>query len=212
VVDNASTYEPLLDYFYRDAGRSFTLMNMPKNYGHNVLEILYKDPRFFRRYELGKTNYAYTDCDVIPVEECPMNFIEMFDRILSKYHRANKVGFSLKIDDLPDTFLAKDHLIKWESQFWTDRLFDDEFKLSIYRAPIDTTFSYQRANTPPGWSDRSIRTGPPLMARHLPWYVDTDNLTEEELYYTRVASEKETHFPGRYVRRKKDDGTLTLDY
>ncbi|MCK9597697.1 MAG: hypothetical protein M0R06_01575 [Sphaerochaeta sp.] len=212
VIDNASTYEPLIDYYRKEAGRSFTLMKMPRNYGHNVVGRLYKDPDFFKKYELGKTNYIYTDCDVVPVNECPVDFVDTFDRILSKYHRAEKVGFSLKITDLPDTFEAKERLIRWESKFWLDGLFDEELRVQLYRAPLDTTFSYQRKNTPPGWSDKSIRTGPPFMARHLPWYIDTNNLTEEDLYYTRVAMDKETHFPGRYVRGKRDDGTLTLEY
>ena len=34
---------------------------------------------------------------------------------------------------------------------------------------------------------RSLRTGPPFVARHLPWYIDPLNLSDEDRYYREHA-------------------------
>jgi len=54
---------------------------------------------------------------------------------------------------------------------------------------VDTTFALHQEW---GVYDHSIspafRTLPPYEARHMAWYVDTDNLTEEEQFYRSRAS------------------------
>ena len=59
----------------------------------------------------------------------------------------------------------------------------------MYLAPIDTTFALYRPNIKGGafFHDFMIRTGGQYQAKHLPWYNDDDNLTEEERYYVLNA-------------------------
>ena len=86
------------------------------------------------------------------------------------------------MDDLPDTYAFKREVVVWESQFWerplAPRLFD---------APIDTTFALYRRPQPRGFERSlefmsSMRTGYPYVARHTPWYVDDNFLSEDEAY------------------------------
>ena len=42
ILDNQSSYEPLLD-FYRDLGKSVEIIYFQKNFGHNVLCMIYRD-------------------------------------------------------------------------------------------------------------------------------------------------------------------------
>jgi hypothetical protein len=56
----------------------------------------------------------------------------------------------------------------------------------VYRAPVDTTFCLYR----PGLrhrDDNALRTGAPYLARHTPWYADSDDPTNEDDYYRRHA-------------------------
>jgi hypothetical protein len=200
VIDNQSTYEPLLQYYHQEIGKQFDLILMPKNYGHDVWKIIFKDMTFIMKYRLNLDPFIYTDCDVVPSEECPLDFAQRFNEILARYSSVAKVGFSLRIDDLPDSFEAKQRLIRWESQFWKNKIYDHQIKIDLYPAPIDTTFACCRPNISPGWTRHSVRTGSPYLARHLPWYIDSGNLSEEDRYYIRTAKESETHFPGRYFK------------
>lgn len=197
IVDNASTYEPLLQY-YQEIGKVFEVLHMPGNYGHRVLTYLWEDPDFVKKYGLDLNNFIYTDNDVVPVDECPCDLVQKFNEVLAKYLTIEKVGLGLKIDDLPDSFDAKEHFIERESKFWKEKIHDQEIGIDLYPAAIDTTFACRRANTIPGGTGESFRTGSPYMARHLTSYIDSRHLSEEDQYYINVARKDETHFPGRY--------------
>ncbi len=54
----------------------------------------------------------------MPVPECPSDFIELFLTIMNDYSEMSKIGFSLKIDDIPDEYDKKDEVISWESQYY----------------------------------------------------------------------------------------------
>jgi hypothetical protein len=173
IIDNLSTYPPLLDY-YKTCGHN--IFYLDKNIGLNALWLsgIYK--KFRNNF------FVYTDSDVVPIDECPDDFLLFFLKTLKKYKFARKVGFSLKIDDIPDCFALKDLVINWEATFYRDFLEQD----LLYRAPIDTTFALYRPYGKRKHANNSIemfRTAYPYMARHLPWYIDSKNPDDENRYY-----------------------------
>ncbi|HHX11443.1 MAG TPA: glycosyltransferase family 2 protein [Clostridiales bacterium] len=176
VLDNASTYPPLLEYY---ESLDCEIVYLGKNLGYKALEQtdLYK--------KIRKSYFVYTDPDVVPADECPANFMETFLLLLHRYPLVQKVGFSLKIDDLPDEYEKKDEVIAWEQKHWERKLDDIS-----YQASIDTTFAlhrpYARISKPACF--KMIRTAPPFTAHHLPWYFSTDNPSEEEQYYKDHAT------------------------
>lgn len=176
IIDNASTYPPLLSYY---DSCPYTIFRLDKNVGHDSLWKTDLYEKFIKGY------YVYTDSDVVPVEDCPDNFLEYFWKILQRYKYATKVGFGLKIDDLPDCFEQKQEIVKWEEHHWWY-----EIESELFRAPIDTTFAlyrpFAKRDTP--WYVEQYRTGGRYVMRHLPWYVDTKNMQEEELYYVNSCS------------------------
>lgn len=196
VVDNASTYPPLIDYL-AEIESSIEVLRMRKNLGHGIMRRLFDDKAMRARFGMHIHPYVYSDCDIVPTEDCPRDFIRVLLAAMTRWG-ASKAGLGLKIDDLPACFEARDRLIGWESQFWQRPIEDEGLGITLYLAPIDTTLAVRRANSHPGWSSNAIRTGPPYLARHLPWYSDTAHPTEEELFYMKTAIESETHFPGRY--------------
>jgi hypothetical protein len=172
IIDNQSTYPPLLEY-YKEC--PYKIFYLDRNIGLNALWIS-------GIYKKFKNNFfVYTDSDVVPVDECPDDFLLFFLQSLEKHKLARKVGFSLKIDDLPDNYAFKERVIKWEEQFYKDYRGD-----KLYQAPIDTTFALYRPRGKRKHANNNIemyRTGFPYMVRHLPWYVDSNNPDEENRFY-----------------------------
>ena len=139
--------------------------------------------------ELGHDRYfIISDPDILPDENTPLNVFELFEETLRKNPKLDKVGFSLRIDDLPDHYVHKQDVITWESQFWRDKL-----PSGFYSAPIDTTFAMHR----PGvghLNSNSLRSAPPYTARHLPWYYDLSKPTAEDDYYNQHADKLITNW------------------
>lgn len=172
IIDNQSTYPPLLDY-YKECPYPVYMLN--KNVGHLAIweSGIYK--------QFTDSYFAYTDSDLEILPDCPDNFMEKFILLLKKYPKALKVGFSICTDDLPDCYSLKHQVQEWENQFWKN-----EIETNVFKAPIDTTFAVYKPYFKGEIIDFQhlyLRTGLPYSVRHLPWYIDSNNPTEEEKYY-----------------------------
>lgn len=175
IVDNASTYPPLKNYLDTSKHKVWRL---EQNYGHLVV---WKCKLFDNI--INSRHYVVTDCDILPTEDCPADVVAQLYALLEEFSGITKVGFALKIDDLPDCFPFKDDVVAWEKQFWKNPI-----REGLYPARIDTTFALYRPGIGPtqrAWWD-SLRVGGPLCARHLPWYVDGESLSDEDIYYQQA--------------------------
>jgi hypothetical protein len=176
LLDNDSAYPPLLEYLDATPHR---VIRLGVNAGplapwtHGVFDTLAIDGPF-----------VYTDPDVVPDENCPLDALDYFAEVLAAYPDRVKAGFGLRIDDLPATYGHRADVEKWEAQFWRRRLAP-----RLFDAAIDTTFALYRTTAPHAYSP-AVRTGYPYVARHLTWYLDDDGLTDEELFY-RARSKPE---------------------
>lgn len=178
IIDNNSSYLPLLTYYEKCRHK---VIKSAFNYGH----LAFWKSGLYRKY---KWNYfVYTDSDVVPIDECPDNFIEYFKIILDSNNKLDKLGFGIKIDDLPDCFTLKNKVVDYEKRYW-----QKEVQPNIYEAPVDTTFALYKplSNLKNGevYTLAAYRTGFPYLIRHLPWYVDSKNLSEEELFYIQTSN------------------------
>lgn len=175
IIDNASTYPPLLEY-YKTC--QHTLHKLDKNAGYLALWQTGLHKQF------SHTFYVYTDPDLELVEECPDDFILYMLKVLQSNYKIQKIGLALKYDDLPDHFVHKGSVTEWEKHFYTNKYED-----GLYVANVDTTFALYRPKAKGGSHDfkMNIRTSFPYQCRHLPWYEDSNNLPEEEQYYIAHA-------------------------
>ena len=174
ILDNKSTYPPLLSYYDEIVNQGVNVWPLNINFGHkalwesNILNILQID-----------TPYVYTDSDVVPDEDCPHDILAVMANILARRLYLKKVGLSLHIDDI--TYYNRDFIRKVESGMRHIHINDGYFQST------DTTFALYR-----NWHHyslrESIRTGDNLMGRHMPWYYDFDNLPADELYYMEHAN------------------------
>lgn len=179
IIDNNSTYQPLIQYL-KEIGGKITIHRLKNNYGHKVF---WERKELFKLY--GKNYYVVTDPDILPDEECPHNFLGYFKKILDSNPQVTKVGFSLRLEDIPESNTLKEKILKWEAKFWKEK--DGE---GNYLAEIDTTFAlYRPKNIEEIERDffKAIRTKPPYIAIHGGWYIDFNNLLPEQENYMRTA-------------------------
>jgi hypothetical protein len=186
-----------LDYYKTIENRIFIYYNV-KNDGHMVF---WKKSEFNKRF---KGYYVITDPDVVPIDECPKDFMRYFLKILKKYDNVHKVGFSLKTNDIPDGNKQKEYILKWESKFWSIKTADGDFM-----ADIDTTFALYRPLNEKRFFNfySAIRSNFPIQAKHMGWYVDHSNLNEElKNYYTSSndSSSWKTDESGALINRMYD--------
>ena len=192
LIDNDSLYPPLLNYY---ENTPYQVISTKQNIGHTVpwsggiIRTLIPDDY-----------YIVSDPDVIPTKECPKDAVLHFLKLHKKYFLYQKVGFALKIDDIPDYFTLKDSVIAWEKQFWQNPI-----STEVYEAGIDTTFALYKPFTYKYILHPSLRTGEPYVARHLPWYVDSKNVDPEEKFYRDHVNNKITSWnvdklPDRYKK------------
>lgn len=176
IVDNDSTWEPLLDWY---AECPYEVIRLRENLGHHAPWLsgaVEHDPSPF---------YCVTDCD-LDLENIPSDLMSVLQRPLM-WHETNivKSGVSLRINDLPEW---QSSVKNWESRFW---------KRSIghgyYVAPVDTTLAMYRRDTLHATAMQvvrvfAVRSAEPYTARHVPWYLDAENLDDENKNYFATAN------------------------
>ena len=171
VLDNASTYPPLLEYYETC---DLQIVHTGGNFGNQILWNLGLAP---------KTRFILTDPDLVPAPYCPLDLIGKMHDVADRFSPA-KVGPSLRIDNIPSCYSKKHQVEAWESQFWNNPIASGE----TYSAAIDTTFALYE----PGahiWDNTHIRLAPPYTFEHVPWYEDSANPSEEEAFYRSTAKQ-----------------------
>jgi hypothetical protein len=183
IVDNSSTYPPLLEWLKVCPFEVHRLPNTGSRspWKHNIVTGEY---------------YIVSDHD-LGISNVPLDMVDKMMEVLEESPTSIKVGLSLRIDDLPDNDFAntaKAH----EERFWLTKAGDH------YSAPIDTTlalYSAKRlAKAKATQFYNAIRLAPPYTARHLPWYNTPENLTDEEKFYINSLVSNEGHWNHEFKR------------
>lgn len=174
LIDNASTYPAAVEFL---ASTRHHVVRTGRNLGHRAPWL----SGAVQRHAHGRY-FVVTDPDVVPDPACPDDALEHFRALLDRFPDIDKVGFGLRTDDLPAHYPLRDDVIDWERPFW-----QDEIEPGVFRAGIDTTFALYRPLDRRDDMLRSLRTGAPYLARHLPWYTDPATLTDEDRYYREHA-------------------------
>ena len=185
IIDNNSTYKPLLEYYENDF--KYSLLRQKTNLGTFIIED------DFIRSLIGDM-YILTDPDIQVNPRLPNNFIQIL-MDLSFYFKAHKVGFALSIDsqDIRTDILLYGQTIKeWESKFWKNPLtYPVNAGLELYGAPVDTTFCLVN-NT---FADKeNIRIAGDYTCFHLPWHLNFKNLLTDGEYEAYLENNKSTNW------------------
>ena len=177
VIDNASTYPPLLSA-YEGTGFYFKVIRNKENLG----------PYAFWELGLHKQQaerFIVADPDTVPAMGCPnaSRVISHMSHIMSK-HNAGKIGLSLRLDYIPSHYKHKDAVINWEQQFWDWPIAEGSTgKIIAYEADIDTTFAMYEPGSEVRNDKPCLRLAPPYSFEHVPWYEDSSAPNAERDYY-----------------------------
>lgn len=181
VIDNNSSYSLLLQYLDEiEKNNKVEVHKLDKNYGHMVF---WNVKSLYEKYSKGY--YIVTDPDIIPLKECPSDFIFHLKKELDSNFSVFKVGLSIKIDDLPQANLNREEIYKWELQFWKKKNQNNN-----YIGQIDTTLAIYRPNSYKFdyLFYKAIRMKYPFQLRHKSWYIDNQNLSEEMIYLFKTSN------------------------
>jgi len=199
IIDFGSTYEPTLEYL-----RSLEREKIKVHWGERMLRKLDIDRPvqkpvgdYFEDHPAS--NYVVTDPD-IALDNVRGNVLEVYSCLLEKFPRTPIVGPMLRIDDIPDYFPNKEGVVNWEICLNSRGLrnihsirYGGKIVRFIGHTRLDTTFRMNRAGTLWKRSKRAFRVLPPYGARHLDWYLDAGNLTQDHKYYMEHAIEGISH-------------------
>lgn len=185
IIDNDSDWGPLLDW-YEDC--PYEVIRLKDNLGHH-------SPWLSGTVKIDNARlYVVTDCD-LDIEGVPADVLEVLEQPFLWHKTALvKSGLSLRIDDIPEW---QTDVVAWESRFWQKPIAGDP---RFYDAMIDTTFAMYQQSTPPAAAMRvrpgnSVRSAPPYVARHMPWYLDGDDLDPENQHYFETAGRSNSWKP-----------------
>ena len=177
IIDNQSTYQPLLDW-YKISGVDVFVNDIVPNSNKAFLQLVQAGhPKFL---QIISSWYVFNDSDIIPEEQAPDNFIEDLINYAIKYGKS-KVGMSIRIDDIDLNYPLNKWVHGYESDYWTNGVLDGD--VWLYPHPIDTTFAVHAPGAMPDWSSDTLRVGTPYIVKHAPFYYDPENLPEDEKYY-----------------------------
>lgn len=168
IIDNASTYPPLLDWY---ASCPYKIHRLKKNIG----------PRGLWHVGAPDTYFVNTDSD-LDIGKVPKGVLRILKEGLDWFPKMLKAGLSLEINDIPDNYPLKHLVLQHETGNWEQFIGDHRFHL----AGIDTTFALYRPRAEWGGYGPALRLKRPYTARHLPWYMVEED--EEETYYLKHLS------------------------
>lgn len=170
IIDNASTYPPLLEWY--NTLPSEVDIRMFKNEGHLAL---------FSTgliHEIKEDWCIYTDSDIQLNPNMPVNYQEQMLDVANTLN-CHKIGVALSINDIPDHYWLKAQVLRNEDRWW-----HEETLPTIYKAHTDTTFCFIKKVD----QFDSYRMAGDFTAKHMPWYIDMDNLDDEERYFIHHSS------------------------
>lgn len=179
-VDNASTYEPCVEYL---KATPHDVVCLGRNAGSRALWSIGTPDEWF----------VWTDPDVIPTEVCPLDAVARLRELLCRHTQYRKAGLGLHLDDVPPTLQC----LAWESG---PTIRGHALEGGGYRSLIDTTFALYRPGA--GFDYTAIRASAPYEARHMPWYTVGQELSVEDAYYlshARGGEEGSSWLDGRQV-------------
>lgn len=169
IIDCGSTFPPLVEW-YASLDNPRVVVRRETNLGNHAC------------WDSGAVHpsgdfYFASDSD-LDLTGVPFDFLTVLCDGLIKYPETIKAALSLRLDDLPADAPLTASVLADESKFWTTPIGD-----RYYRAEVDTAAAMYRTGTGWGGYGPALRTAEPYAARHLPWYVTPETLSDEWRHY-----------------------------
>lgn len=201
VVDNNSTYPPLLEWY--KSTNLCTVKMLGRNGGHQApwrSGVILGPQEQQKKY--GSIYYVVTDAD-LDITRCPKDLINVL--VEGKInHKVAKVGLSIEINDLPDGCPSKNAVVRWEGQYWGNRThYKTKNGTGFHHANTDTTFALYKNGEHGMTISPAIRADRPYTAKHKPWYITKENIDDEYKFIINL-------YPNRSSNLDRQDWIIHL--
>jgi len=198
ICDQGSTFKPMKEFLERLESNGVTVYRWQDgindsnriNLRRNDNKIREDIQDYFKNHL--KSNYVVTDPDIL-LDNVEGDILEVFAYLLEKLPQNTIAGPIPRSDDIPDFYPYREKIIaNHQRVFHSKKIRAIQYKNKTIKyiiAPIHTIFGMSRKNTQwEGHAVRAIRTTTPYSAKHLDWYLDPRNLTEDQRYYMEHGS------------------------
>jgi hypothetical protein len=172
IVDNSSTYQPLLDWYETKPCEIIKINNL----GHTAP---------WESGLISKLNkpYVVTDPD-LGIDNLPKNTLIVLEEKLKQMSDLGKIGLKLDWESVKNTSPYYNHLQTYDRTRWANSRIINDVYIDVH---IDTTFAlYNTINYFIGGGSLNS----PYIAKHYPWEFTHNerNNNEEFSYYINNAS------------------------
>ncbi len=171
IIDNDSSYEPLLDWY---STIDHKIIRIP-NIGHVAPWIPEINDHIKTEF------YVVSDPD-LDLDNTPEDTLVFLAGCLSNHRHLQKIGLGLDIKSVPKEAPLYHHVNTHEKFFWDLPLVHGVLR----QAPVDTTFAIYSKKIMNEYKIVGARTDYPYVAKHIPWNVV--DRTEEFNYYIKNAN------------------------
>jgi hypothetical protein len=179
IIDNGSSYEPLLEWY-----RTLPCEIIYSENGGNISPWVLKIPE---KYNFDY--YVVTDPD-LDLSETPKDCLLFLRERMERYEKYGYIGLSLSNFQQPINNPYHYHLKTWAHHNWINSPLQDGLLLNQI---VDTTFAIYKSNR--NHRGESCATNYPYSAKHIPWNFTNDELNNiknfnyEFYYYLMEAGE-----------------------
>lgn len=177
IIDNNSTYLPLLEWYKT---LPCTIIYLSENGGH------FAPWNSGTVSKLNSQYYVVTDPD-LGIDDTPKNSLTFLVNKMQEL-KLNKLGFGLDKDLVLPHHPYYNHMRGWEDSRYANSRFENDVYLDVQ---IDTTFAMY---SEPNYFIGGGSTVSPYIAKHYPWYMTKEDVQNnpEFLYYMNNASSSAT--------------------
>lgn len=177
IIDNLSTYPPLLSWYDQLSSPHIQVMYLGFNSGLWGIDYVVNQLPSDR-------HYIVTDADLIPYPDTPSDILHQMMLLLDQDEQINHVGVSIEINDIPASSPLCESVQHWEAQFWRKPYASKKQRQApAFHAPVDTTFAMYRPTSKVNSVFKSLRMGRPYTLKHVDWYEHPEHLSDEYEYY-----------------------------
>lgn len=172
IVDNASTYPPLLEWYQTNPCQIIKVENL----GHRA-------PWDCGLVDKLNTPYVVTDPD-LGINDLPSDTLIVLNEKLKQMPHLGKIGLKLDWESITDKSPYYNHLQSYDKSRWGSSNIQNDVYVDVH---IDTTFALY--NTKHHFIGGGSLNSP-YIAKHYPWEFTHEerNNNEEFSYYIRNAS------------------------
>lgn len=199
IVDNNSTYRPLLDWYQLiKSHKRVNVIRCNSNFGHTAPWAMELPKQLTRQFQCRY--FVITDPD-LDLSGCPADTLtQMIDQYRTlpygsydyqaragdpfagaKISYRMKIGLGIRIDDVPADALFYTEM---ETRYHEQPMHGDLVQL----APVDTTFALYDSVYGVRAGVGGVRMVEPFEVRHLPYYFTAETLKQDDEYRNYLAT------------------------